>query len=861
MRKTFLYFLLDPKRSVFKKNIYLPVKKNKWNLDPRNWCAGIITGLLFLCILNAVSAQRYPFTTITNKDGLPQSSVFKTMQDHQGYIWMATEAGLTRYDGYQFKNYSYYSGLNANFIFDIEFDAQGRLWIGSFGTGVAVFNGNDFYVFNHTNGFPANFTTDLFFSSSGEMWVASKDQGVIRITMDYEPHIYRFIETGAGFYAQKIDELPNGDVVVCGNKGVFVYKKENNYHPVKINSTRSNAIYVDEMGGIWTGGRGTIQYIKNDTAIDRSYLLPYPVNILSISEPEKNGMIYIATENGLLKINGEQRTWLTSVNGLSYDLVKDVIKDDFGNIWVSTYGNGATILNDRGMTHYDTDGEGGDLCAFSIGEEKNGTIWIGKYFGGFFEVTDSSFKKTELAIPPNANPLTSCTDKEGNVYLNANNETIFKIKDGKIDWQFHNPFVHEPVYGVLKLNDGNVLTCGSYGCIIINEETSAYATIKSTENKFMKDPFYDEYGNIWMMGELGEVYKLSGEKLTDYTQELNPEKASITHGMYDEIRHAWWFTKANGVLIWDGKNKLQLNSGNVLKSDLSFSVAMDKNGDVWIGQVQGLEFIHMQSRQITHVGYDQGFTPVETNAGAVFTDSKGNVWFGTLTSATKVMVDEIGKDSTTGILRLQEIEVNGKLFYKESYNDTVYPALEVGHNQNNFDFQFASLCYTNAKDVQYSWKMEGVDNDWITKVNTREVNYSNLRPGEYTFMVKAKNPNGFLTNQVNIKILVLKPFWNTAGFYFFEALVFLFIVFLSFRFTRQASNNRLGQIMTLLSIFIIFESLMLYISGYIDQFTSGIPVFQLVMNVILAASLHPLEQRIQKFMRRWARTNKKTIPK
>jgi hypothetical protein len=503
-------------------------------------------------------------------------------------------------------------------------------------------------------------------------------------------------------------------------------------------------------------------------------------------------------------------------------------------------------------------GKGGDLCAFSIGEEKNGTIWIGKYFGGFFEITDSSFGRTDQDVQRDANPLMSYTDDEGNVYLNSSQTYIYKITDGKISWQFKNPFPGYTTYGTTKLKNGKILSTGSFGCIEIDENTNEYSMIESTRGIFMKDPFYDEYGDLWLIGELGEIYKLDSGKITEYTHILNPGKASITHGMYDKLRHVWWFTSAMGVIIWDGKNQIRLHSGNVLKSDLCFSVTMDKNGNVWIGEVQGLDFIDIANRNVTHLGYDQGFTPVETNAAAAFTDSKGNVWFGTLTSATKIEVNKIGKDTTKGILRLQEIEVNGKLYYSESYNDTAYPNLYLKHNQNNFDFQFASLCYTNAKDVQYSWKMDGVDNDWITKVNTREVNYSNLSPGEYTFMVKAKNPNGYVTNQVNIQIVIAKPFWNTAAFYFFEALVFLFIVFLSFRFTRQASNNRLGQIMTLLSIFIIFESLMLYISGYIDQFTSGIPVFQLVMNVLLAATLHPLEQRIQKFMKRWARKGKKS---
>lgn len=807
---------------------------------------------LFILAYTPLTAQRYPYTTITNKDGLPQSSVFKTIQDHQGYIWMGTEAGLTRYDGYQFKNYSYFSGLNANFIFDVDFDAKGRLWCASFGTGIAVFNGHEFYSFNKTNGFPCDFVTDILFTSDNELWVTSKDNGVVRVTMDYTPHIYQHKETAKGFRGVKLDELPNGDIIAGGGQGVYKFRKDREFAPELLTRELCLALHADDEGGIWMGGAGTLFYIQGDSIIDKSNLLPFPVALLNISDPENNGTIYVSTESGLLIIKDNTTTWLTSANGLSYDLIKDVSTDDFGNLWVSTYGNGATILNDRGMTHYDKDGEGGDLCAFSIGEEKNGTIWIGKYFGGYFEITDTSFSRTDQPIPKDANPLMSLTDAEGNVYLNSGNTKIYKITNGEVVWQFTNPFPNRTIFGILKKDDGRLLVTGSFGCIWVNETTGEFDMIESTRDVFMKDPFGDEYGNIWLLGEQGEIYQLSGNGYKEYTEVLNPQHATITDGMYDPIRHVWWFTTASGVVIWNGKEQVRLHSGNVLKSDLCFSVIMDKVGNIWVGEVQGVDYIDLVNKKVTHLGYDEGFTPVETNARAVFNDSKGNIWFGTLTSATKINVDKIGRDSTKGILRLQEIEINGKVFYKENYNDTAYPEVKVKYNQNNFDFQFASLCYTNAKDVEYLWKMDGLDKNWITKVNTREVNYSNLSPGTYTFMVKAKNPNGYETNQINIKIVVAKPFWNTAGFYLFEALVFLFIVFLSFRFTRQSTNNRLGQIMTLLTIFIIFESIMLYLSGFIDKFTSGIPIFQLVMNVFLAASLHPLEQRIQRFMKQWA---------
>jgi ligand-binding sensor domain-containing protein len=813
--------------------------------------------ILFCFILSAgvLDAQRFPFTTITNKEGLPQSSVFKTVQDHQGYIWVATEAGLCRYDGYEFKNYSYFSGLDANFIFDIEFDKKGRLWVGSFGTGISVYDGTGFYTFNTSNGFPANFVIDIHFSSSGDLWVASKENGIFRTSLDYEPKIQFFNKTGVGFYGQKITELPNGDMLGAGDGGVYQYVKENNYEPVIIHTEPTISLLLDNNGGLWTGGNHRLFYIKDKIIIDHSDWV-IDNSVLGICKTSQPNVIYFCTETGLITLKDTIKAVLTTENGLSYSLIKDVNEDRFGNIWVSTYGNGATLLDDKGMTHYDSDGKGGDLCAFSIGEEKDGKIWIGKYFGGYFEVTSNGISKTKIGLPDDANPLSSYTDDEGNVYLISNNEYIYKISDGKLSWSFQIPFKTESIFGVLKLKDEKILVTGTFGCMKVDEKNNQWEFIRGTENIFMKEPFYDEYGAIWLLGELGDLYKIQNNGVEDYTMLINPTRASVTHGMYDKLHHLWWITTARGVLIWNGMDILQLHSGNGLKSDLSFSVVQDKLGKIWIGQVQGIACIDVETKQIKQFGYDQGFQPVETNAGAAFVDSKGNVWFGTLTSASKIDVTRIGKDSTTGILRLKEIEINNQIYYTENYNDTTYPKLYLKHYQNNLDFQFASLCYTNAKDVKYSWRMEGLDKHWITKTNTKEVNYSNLDPGDYTFMVEAINPNGYVTNRLEIKIEISQPFWNRPGFYLFEILVFLFIVFLSFRFTRQSSNNRLGQIMTLLTIFIIFESAMLYISHYTDKFTNGIPIFQLVMNVILAASLHPLETRIRLFMRKIAKKKK-----
>ena len=171
----------------------------------------------------------------------------------------------------------------------------------------------------------------------------------------------------------------------------------------------------------------------------------------------------------------------------------------------------------------------------------------------------------------------------------------------------------------------------------------------------------------------------------------------------------------------------------------------------------------------------------------------------------------------------------------------------------------AALCYSNSRDVRYSWFLENYDNEWITDNEHREALYTNLPPGYYVFHGKAIEPNGYQTNEIIIKITILRPFWHQPWFYLAEFSILGIFIFFSFRFSSNPHQNKLGSFMTLLTILIIFESVLLYVSTYINKYTGDVPVFQLVMNVVLAASLHPLEELIRKFMRKWAlKVRKKT---
>jgi hypothetical protein len=458
-----------------------------------------------------------------------------------------------------------------------------------------------------------------------------------------------------------------------------------------------------------------------------------------------------------------------------------------------------------------------------------------------------------VTFPAPFDPQQMYCRPNGKLYALANFKTVYRYNYHEVEWAWHLPDTIVRVNAFLPLRDGYSILLGtSQGAFILNENDGRLTQVKNLQGTSFVNAFYDDKNILWFTEDLGYIYRIDNGVATDMTKIINPEMEIIKHGRYDEIHHTMWLATERGVLAWNGNKTYKITTLNGLGSNLNYCITLDSTGRIWAGNLQGVDCIDVEQMKISHYGFEQGFLPIETNGRAAITDSRGNVWIGAVNTTSKIKVNELGKDTIGGILRLQSIDINEQEWYAENYYDTVLPKVKLKHDMNNLVFHVASICFTNAKNTLYQWKLEGFDKHWNKKINHREIEYSNLPPGQYKLRVKAINPDGFETNEIILPVYISKPFWQTGIFYLSEILIFILIVFLSFRFSKS-SKNRFGQVMTLLTILIIFESIMLYISNYTDRYTHGIPVFQLVMNIVLAASLYPVEQRIKRLMEKRTR--------
>ncbi len=776
---------------------------------------------------------------------------------------MATEAGLCRFDGYKFTTYSIYDGIGAKFISDIKIDPQGRLWVSTMGKGISMFDGSNFIRFDKSNGLPSNQVRSLEFTNTGELFICTLDTGVVRISPQKTPKFEILYQKDGSEFKNtwKLSKLSNGDIISVGKEGAVRFQQDKNFDyeiicPATVTLINS---FEAKNGDIWIGGLSQLTQIKGKQIIDRTDLLATleggAAEVWDIYQPDDQSAIYVSTDRGLMIIKDTTIKWLTVENGLPYEHVMDTYQDRYGNFWVGTYGGGAAILDSKGIDHFDFSQHIFPLGTASLADDHHGRIWIGADYGGMFSYDGITVKKESSRILDNSSLIlgmayNNVTDE---VWAGCLNGDLAKIKNGKVIWERVSPFSEDlNILHITFLPDGTGVLSAQTGAALLGPNDQNPRILNEIPHEYIRSSFIDPQNYVWFLGDEGFILRWKDGEVKDFTSVINPTVAGLEMGLYDPVHQLYWFCSNAGLIAWNGKGTHIFHSGNGLQSDSPWSITQDSTGRIWVGHEKGVECLDLENKKISFIGYDQGFTPVETNSCVAMTDTKGDVWFGTISSASRVRTHDIKADDRTGVLRVQKIIVNKKSVYEELYGDTACPPITLNYDQNTVNIEMAALCYSNARDVRYSWFLEDYDEEWVTDNEHREALYTNLPPGYYTFHAKAIEPNGYHTNEVIVKITIRRPFWHRPWFYLAEFSMLATFIFLSFRFSSNPNQNKLGSFMTLLTIFILFESLLIYLSTYINQFTAGVPVFQLVMNVVLAATLHPLEGFIRKIMRRWA---------
>lgn len=666
--------------------------------------------LIFILFSSNIIAQKKPvkFNRLTSSDGLSQNSVSAIVQDHDGFIWIGTEDGINKYDGYNFEIFKRNPGdslsLNDNQGNAMLVTRDGTLWIGGSLAGLSKYNSatKTFTRYNNDHSDPNSLAEDVIIDfsedESGNLWILTRNKGFDYMMVSEEKFIhmanmlppdYKISEDRLFFIHQ--DKQNNLWIGAAGKIHYFKISYNENgipkLQPVRIENqvlnTAALSIKEGDDGSIWIGtaGEGLLKFDRVNNSLisfqarDNNSALNSLV-ILAI-ETDEAGNLWIGgipledsfkpekgTPSGLLKLNlqsGELQKFFADPKepkSLSGNRVLSLLLDRTGVLWVGTQISGLNVY-DKSVTKFSLVTTGpeeynkikGPIRGFYVDDNK--ILWVASQGGGLISY-DRSKEKYEFFNYNKNNPFSISTDFVQNIY-----------DDGKYLWI-------GTQQGLNRFNK----TTKTFKRFYINpsEPQSRFNAINYNIIEIDKLPGY-----LWFGTNGSGLVRFDKEKETFKKYTYDPEDETSLNNRANFVRTVWysekrpdelWTGTTNGINILnlndetfryynhDPKDSTSLSHPNVM------NFYEDENGYIWVSTYGGgLNRFDLKTEKFLRFTQENSNLPNNGVYGSL-SDENGNLWISTNSGITKFNPDTFEFRNYSVDDGLQSEEFNGGSYYK-----------------------------------------------------------------------------------------------------------------------------------------------------------------------------------------------------
>lgn len=750
-------------------------------------------------------------------DGLSNSHVNQIYQDANGIIWICTDNGLNSFNGTEFKNYYRIQGdtnsLGDNSVLSILEDRTGNIWVGTTG-GLYTFNRatQKFsaikFSYPHITDF--SYIRCIIEDSKGNIWLSTSLSGAICIKNGTP--IY-YLTTNSNICSDKINVIYEdrfGNIWIGSqDNGISVINTDNhtitNYahqsdDPTTISSNKVFSFLEQPDGnmliGTIDGGIDLFDYTTRKFI--RNYI-PSVKGVFTTYKDCKNN-IWIGTDgHGLKEFNYKTKeisTYESSLININMYTTKvhSIFEDYQHNLWIALYQKGIMMIpherrhfHNWGVNYFHPNQNIGTECVLSILEDSDKRIWIGTDGDGIYRLNaqrevERHFKEKDLPA---------------NVVLSIFEDNRKRIWIGTY---LHGLFLYNPQkerFENIRLQIGN---------------------------KEIKDIYFitaDTDGTLWIgTNEDGLcLYNHDKKTIVNYRYNMLRKQNQILSNsihtiLFGKDSLVWIGTSSAGISCFDLRNHTfyDYNEGNgKLYNNNIFAIAQDKTGNIWVGTKWGLHYMDLQqdttllyteadglanasiagieidsannlwistSLGLSHYDTQKGiFTNYyisdglqnnEFRRGAHFQSADGELWFGGINGLSSFYPFSPETNHNIQNLMFTDLYLHNE---KVEIKDTVGAILtrdinateriKLPYTTRNFSIGFAALEYNSPDKVIYQVKMDHLDNDWRTLPSgSRIATYTNLKPGKYTFYVKAFLPQTEPLTR-SLAIIITPPFWQT----------------------------------------------------------------------------------------------------
>lgn len=760
------------------------------------------------------SAPDIRFERFSVDEGLPQSTVGAIVQDHDGFLWLATQDGLVRYDGYEFLTFRHDpddpATIPGNDVSALLVGRSGDLWVGS-DQGLSRLRNHDrssiLDLSDLRSDADSAFVLRIGFEPY-ELDARPTTRPGLRTQVaasglreDDTGHVWIWSTAGLDVWDPATDSiLPSSEVglPIPARESPIPAEIESELRSIDgWDSRRVGRWLQDSKGVVWIGladpwellrfvpGERSVQTFRHDPTDGESLGAG---EVFALIE-DGSGILWVGTgRGGLNRIVEHDLTFdylgntPEAPDALVSNYIAGISSDATGALWVGTdvglqRVGGSDAADERFVPRGDDPGGLSDPAVRAVLVDRRGAVWVGA--GGVLHRRDEATTRFER-IEPAAGEMfvdaaltedregwlwaTFLSREEGMVLYRIDPETAQFLERHVISARIPYSLGSGPVTQTLhRALDGTVwIGTWEWGLFALDPETGV-------ARHYLHVP--------------GDATSLSHD---------------IVHHVTEDRRGTLWVgTRGGGLSRYDADADafVHYRSSDGLANDVVYGILEDDDGFLWISTNQGLSRFDPVTESFRNFDVADGLQSNEFNRYAFQKTADGELIFGGINGITRFNPSRTEPNDAPPLVALTSVSVGNRPV-------AVGPAasslgeLRLAHHQNLISFDYVGLHFASPRQNRYSYRLEGVEDDWVDAGTRRFVSYANLDPGEYTFRVRAANSDGVWSEQeVALAIVVLPPFWATWWFIAMVVVAAASLLFAGHRF-RVATLLREEQMRT-----------------------------------------------------------------
>lgn len=774
------------------------------------------------------------------ESGLPQNTVQSLLVAKSGYLWLGTELGLVRFDGYSFLTLSAttrpsFAPSDVRGIYETQ---SGALWIAT-GEGLSLIHGNRTRNFTTADGLPEG-TIRGVLERSGETWVWS-ESGIARFSGEG----FKSLSAVPGSNLSSVVLDRGGRLWATTGDGAYLFR-DGRWNVFRSGACKAGGAALatasgDELLISCTGGvmrpdgyesNASWRQIADAAAMPRGRILS--------AEPLKDGLFALASNAEVvvlrdghaiahlgvsheltgsriqvIKADREGSLWVGTNHGLfrwtngklqtadDTDSILALTEDNEGNLWVGTEASGVEVLRDERFHVLGTDDGLSSDAVTTVVEDASGKLWVGTNGGGLNEINVLNGAVTRVQSLTTENHLLSnvilslAAARDGSLWAGTP-DGLNQIHDGRVQtFTSADGLPDDFVRSLLADNDGS-LWVGTRRGLAHWQNGRVLQTLTSAEglgSDLIGAMTRDASGRLWI-ATLNGLSVLDKGRLRNYTTADGLPGDVITALEITGDGKLLVGTAEHGWSVWDGHRFSSILDGAATSSSI-LAILQDASGTTWLATSNAIARCRLSANQCTgwtEFGAADGLRSREmakNSHPSAWRGKDGLLWFATPkglvevdpahfhlnTRPPAVVIERMGVDDASDFANGESAE-NGKPL-----------RIEAGHV--HFEFEYAALSFTAPQKIHYRYKLEGFDKSWTDAGSRRTAFYTNIPPGHYRFHVQAANNDGvWNTTGAELSFELQPHFYQTFWFWIAAVLLLAAMVIIAARLYERRKLAR-----------------------------------------------------------------------